>query len=71
VRTILIRSLRKTSSKEPEYFLSRLRIRKRICSSAKKKPRLRACCVTQLSLGLVVQPASWTRRVPCSMKKST
>ena len=38
-------------------MLSRSRIRKRICCSAKKRPRLRACCVTQLPLGLVVQPA--------------
>ena len=35
------------------------------------KPRLRACWVTQAPVGLVVQPARWTRRLPSSMKKST
>ena len=43
VRKIWIRSLRKTSSNGPEYLLSRSRIRKRICCSAKQRPRLRAC----------------------------
>ncbi len=31
------------------------------------KLRLRACWVTQAPLGLVVQPANWTRRLPSSM----
>src|SRR5712691_8615063 len=52
VRTIVICSLRKTSSKGPVCLLSRSRIRKRICCSAKKRPRSRACWVTQLPPGL-------------------
>ena len=35
------------------------------------KLRLRACCVTQAPVGLGVQPAIWTRRLPSSMKKRT
>ena len=31
----------------------------------------RACWVTQAPVGLAVQPARWTRRLPSSMKKST
>ena len=30
-----------------------------------------ACWVTQAPVGLVVQPARWTRRLPSSMKNST
>jgi len=33
--------------------------------------QLRACWVTQAPVGLVVQPARWTRRLSSSMKKST
>jgi hypothetical protein len=33
--------------------------------------RLRACWVTQAPSGLVVTPATWTRRVPSSMQNST
>jgi hypothetical protein len=46
-------------------------IRKRIRCSAKKRPRLRACWVTQLPSGLAVQPPRWTRRLPCSMTNKT
>ncbi len=70
VFTIRIRSLRKTSSKEPLYLLSRSRIRKRMPCLAKSKPRLRACSVTQPPVGLVVQPASQTRRRSWAMKNS-
>jgi hypothetical protein len=35
------------------------------------KLRLRTCWVTQAPVGLVVQPARWTRRFPSSMKNST
>ena len=37
----------------------------------KSRPRLRACWVTQAPVGLVVQPASQTRRLPCAMKNKT
>ena len=40
-------SLRKTSSKGPLYLLSRSPIRKRTPWSAKSRPTLRACWVTQ------------------------
>jgi hypothetical protein len=53
------------------YLLSRSRIRKRTSCSAKSRPRLRACWVTQGPVGLVVQPASQTRRLAWAMKKST
>jgi hypothetical protein len=36
----------------------------------KSRPRLRACWVTQSPVGLVVQPASHTRRLPWAMKNS-
>src|SRR5438093_13232579 len=53
-------SLRKTSSKAPLNLLSRSWIRKRIRSKMPVKLRLRACCVSQAPVGLVVQPARWT-----------
>jgi hypothetical protein len=43
----------------------------RIRSNTSVKPRLRACWVTQAPVGLLVQPARWTRRLPSSMKKRT
>jgi hypothetical protein len=64
-------SLRKISSKAAVNLLSRSWIRNRIGSNAPVKLRLRACCVTQAPLGLVVQPARWTRRLPSSMKNNT
>ena len=60
VFTVRIFWLRKTSSKEPLYLLSRSRIRKRTSWSAKSRPWLRACWVTQAPVGFVVQPASHT-----------
>jgi hypothetical protein len=66
-----IRSLRKTSSMAALNLLSRSRVRKRIRSDRPAKLRLPACWATQAPLGLVVQPARWTRRLPSSMKKST
>src|SRR6266545_6492469 len=38
--------------------------------SEKSRPRLRACWVTQAPVGLAVQPASQTRRLPWAMKNS-
>jgi hypothetical protein len=64
VFTIRMPSLRNTSSKGPLYLLSRSRIRKRMPWSEKSSPRLRACWVTQAPVGLAVQPASQTRRLP-------
>ena len=52
VFTIRIRSLQKISSNGPEYLLSRSRIKNRICCSEKKRPRLRACWVTQQARNL-------------------
>jgi hypothetical protein len=52
-------------------LLSRSWIRKRVRSRMPVKLRLRACCVTQAPVGLGVQPAIWTRRLPSSMKKRT
>src|SRR5712691_1870986 len=69
VFTVRMPSLRKTSSKERLYLLSRSRIRKRAPCSVKSRLRLRACWVTQPPVGLVVQPASQTRRFPCAMKE--
>ncbi len=40
-------------------------------ASAKSRPRLRACWVTQAPLGFFVQPASQTRRLSFAMKKKT
>jgi hypothetical protein len=71
VFTIRMPSLRKTSSKGPLYLLSRSWSRKRTPCSEKSRPRLRAYWVTQAPVGLVVQPASQTRRLACAMKKST
>jgi len=71
VFTIRICSLRSTSSNGAAYLLSRSRIKKRLRSSSPVKLRLRACWVTQSPSGLVVQPASQTRRLACSMKNST
>ena len=56
-------SLRKTSSKAAVNLLSRSWIRKRMRSNSKVKLRLRACWVTHAPVGLVVQPARWTRRL--------
>jgi hypothetical protein len=64
VFTIRMPSLRNTSSKGPLYLLSRSRIRKRMPWSEKSSPRLRACWVTQAPVGLAMQPASQTRRLP-------
>src|SRR5262249_14351777 len=64
-------SLRKTSSNGPLYLLSRSRMRKRTPLSLKSRPRLRACWVTHSPVGFLVQPASQTRRLACSMKKRT
>jgi hypothetical protein len=64
-------SLRKTSSKEAANLLSRSWIRNRIRSNRPVKLRLRACWVAQAPVGLVVQPAKWTRRLLSSIKKST
>ncbi len=47
------------------------RIRNRRRCSAKSRPRLRACWVTQSPLGFFVQPASQTRRLACAMKNNT
>jgi hypothetical protein len=52
----LIPSLRKTSSKAAANLLSRSWTRNRTRSNTPVKLRLRACCVTQAPLGLVVQP---------------
>ena len=70
VFTIRMPWLRKTSSKSPLYLLSRSRIRKRTPWSEKSRPRLRACWVTQVSVGFAVQPANQTRRLPWAMKNS-
>src|SRR5712691_1385857 len=68
----LMSSLRKTSSKAAVNLLSRSWMRNRIRSNTPVKLRLRACWVTQAPLGLVVQPANWTRRrLPGSMKNNT
>jgi len=64
-------SLRNTSSKAVVNLLARSWIRNRVRSNRPVKLRLRACWVTQAPVGLVVQPARWTRRLPSSMKKST
>jgi hypothetical protein len=53
------------------YLLLPSRIRKRTPRSAKSRPRFRACWVTQAPVGLVVQPASQTRRLACAMKNNT
>jgi hypothetical protein len=45
-------ALRNTSSNEPVYLLSRSQISKRIPWSAKSKPSLRACWVTQAPVGV-------------------
>jgi hypothetical protein len=71
VLTIRMPPLRNTSSKAALYLLSRSRMTNRMPSSAMSRPRLRACWVTQAPVGLVVQPASQTRRLACAMKKST
>jgi hypothetical protein len=52
----------------PKNFISRSWIRNRVRSSSPVKQRLRACWVTQAPVGLVMQPARWTRRLPTSMK---
>src|SRR5207249_11599997 len=70
VFTVRMPSLRKTSSKERLYLLSRSRIRKRTPCCEKSRPRLRAGWVTQGPLGLHVQPASQTRRLMGAMKNS-
>jgi hypothetical protein len=38
--------------------------------SEKSRPRLRACCAIQAPVGLAVQPASHTRRLPWAMKNN-
>jgi hypothetical protein len=52
-------------------LLSRSRMKKRTPWSEKSRPRLRACWVTHAPLGLLVQPASQTRRLLWAMKNST
>jgi hypothetical protein len=71
VLTIVIALLPNTSSKVRVYLLSRSRISRRAPSSARSRPRLRACWVTQPPVGLVEQPASQTLRLACAMKHST
>ena len=71
VLTIRMPPLWTTSSKVPLYLLSRSRIRNRMPWSARSRPTLRACWVTQAPVGLVEQPASQTRRLACAMKNST
>jgi hypothetical protein len=41
------------------------------CLLLERPGNWRACCVTQLPVGLAVHPARWTRRLPSSMKKRT
>ena len=73
VRTISSPSLRNTSSKLRVNLLSRSRIKKRsgVECSGSDQTSWRACCVTHAPPGSAVQPASCTRRLPSSMKKST
>jgi hypothetical protein len=52
-------------------LVSRSWIRKHVRSTAPVKLRLRACCVTHAPVGLLVQSARCTRRLPSSMKKRT
>jgi hypothetical protein len=63
--------LRNTWSNGPLYLLSRSRIRKRMPWSARSTPRLRACWVTHVPVGVGEQPASQTRRFACAMKSKT
>jgi hypothetical protein len=60
-----------TSSKVPPYLPSRSRIRNRMPSSARSRPRLRACWMTHAPVGLLEQPANDTRRLACAMKNKT
>jgi hypothetical protein len=73
VRTISIPSPRNTSSNRSVNFLSRSRIRKRMCSGRSPKVYVscRACCVTHGALGVDVHPARCTLRLPSSMKNNT
>jgi hypothetical protein len=64
-------AVRNASSNGPLYLLSRSRIRKPMPWSAKSRPRLRACWVIQVPVGLAEQPASQTHRFACAMKKRT
>ena len=71
VLMISMRSLAKIASKSRLNLLSRSRIRKRsgVERSAIVHANWRACWATQAPVGLAVQPATWTRRLPSSMKK--
>ena len=64
---------RKTSSKLEGYLESRSLIRNRTggSRSARSHEMFLACWVTQAELGLALTPATWTRRVPSSMKNKT
>jgi hypothetical protein len=73
VRMMSTPSARKTPSKPPPYLASRSWIRNRtgLDRSSQHIERLRACWVTQAESGRAVHPATWTRLVEISMKKST
>jgi hypothetical protein len=58
VFTIRMPSLRKTSSKGAVVLAVAVADQKRMPWSAKSRPRLRACWVTQAPLGCAVQPTS-------------
>jgi hypothetical protein len=64
-------SERNTSSKGPENFESRSRIRKQVPASRSPTTRLRACWVTHADSGLRVTPRTCTRRDPSSIANST
>src|SRR5438874_4934464 len=59
------------SSNDSVNLRSRSWIRNRIRSKTAVKLRLRVCWVTQASVGFIVQPATWTRRLASSMKNKT
>jgi len=73
VRITHIASEWKTSSKLSVNLASRSRMSH--LAGTDRAPNLqaswRACWVTHVAVGLVVAPATWTFRDPCSMKKST
>ena len=73
VRMIPIRSDRNTWSKLALNLASRSRMSHLAGTdrSPSAQASWRACWVTYGSVGLVVAPATWTFREPCSMKKST
>jgi len=73
VQMTSVPSERKTSSKLGVYLESRslIRNRTRVSRSARSYEAFLACLVTQAESGLALTPATWTRRVPSSMKNKT